>query len=601
MRETTLPDERIDMTTTPCLAVPVLVASLLAVALGLGGAAAAAPPHTAAARDVVHGWAAVGRPVAGATVSVHSPSGRLLARERRSTNVHGTFAVPVRGLPASYRVVVTGGHKHGARWHGHLIAVVRGDKGAVVDLNPVTTVIARYLQAHPSATVARAEDRVEDLLEIPNALAPGDLRISAGEYRDGRLLGAARRPGAFDALTERLARRAGREQPAGQAAVSADDSAGQRLTQSGPALTGIADDVAERMLDELIAGAKDKAKESLTGWLLSALRPGGGGIDPTQAQLRRISEQLQVVNAQLVDIKRLLGQIEGDLKLLGYQAVIDKLPLAQIDHFRNEQAWIANAAAGIDRDHAVTDLTAYVRANLLDAPELFQRAYTGGFDGIKLIPAYGQVALKLGPNYPFFTGADSNKVAAATRYFDSYLVQALDAIVEVRHQDGETQRPADLLARVAGLRATQFKPTYPAVLPSDPVLVDSRSGVMWTSNTPWIKLVEAQQLMATMNARPLKGWSFPSFAELNGLLVDPRGSDACKWLAAHGFYFRFEGNVDCSTGLWTREPGCPVETMRWAVPWLIGDVAKTWCDTTWPGYRSWTLLNRRPAAGERYW
>lgn len=546
------------------------------------GAVAAASTTTNAARTV-YGFVTVAQPVEGATISVYSTSGRLLAREPNATSATGTFAVAVDHLPSRFRIVSSGGR----RFDGRLEATVARRPGEVTDLNPVTTIISRYLRGHSSVSLASAEARVETLLGIPLSLDPDtDLRLSEPDFSGRSFLAAARRAGGLDRLTTRLVRRVG--------------SASRRGFSARPMFPGAAidtEDIAEKLFDELIANAKKKAGDSITGWLLASLKP--GQEDATQAQLKKISAQLEAINQQLVDIKARLGQIEGDLKQLGYQAVIDHLPLAQIDHFENEQTWIASAPASVDRDHAIAELAEYIRGKLTDAPELFQRAYTGGYGGIKLIPAYGQVALKLGPNNPLFTVSDSRKVTLAERYFESYLIQGVDAIVELQHQEGESQRPADLLKNVAEWRKEQFKPTYPQALPNEPVLVDGRTRLMWTTDTQLLSYKNALSYVAAFNSKALKGWGLASAADLRKLVSDTLGAEPCAWVASHGFKFIFEGHVACGS-MWTNEAGCQNENKLFGFPFREGEPGFLYCDN-FPGYRDYVLAVRRLGDGERYW
>ncbi|MDQ3632307.1 MAG: hypothetical protein M3417_13765 [Actinomycetota bacterium] len=108
------------------------------------------------------------------------------------------------------------------------------------------------------------------------------------------------------------------------------------------------------------------------------------------------------------------------------------------------------------------DKAGYIESNLQEAPDLFGRAFTGGFDNTKLVDAYGQVALKKSPNAPFFTPADNSKIFAAYDYYDLYLLQGLDAVVEWKHARGESERPKDLVKEVVDKRKTVYAPAHQA-------------------------------------------------------------------------------------------------------------------------------------------
>lgn len=506
--------------------------------------------------NYVHGFAYLQGPVSGATVSVYAKDGKLLARHAGETEKRGTFFMRVPKLPADYRVVAQGGRHLGKPFRGELRAEVRGDSGDVIHLNPVSTVVSHRVEQRPDVKLDKVENQVKDHLAIPAELDVKDLRVNRRYFNGRAFLRRAKPRGGVKAFSRKLASDVGSgadphaflgaastRAPGGKASTRAPTGAGKASTRA-PAVVG---DPASDLLDSLVKNAGAKVGGNAAGWILAKLS--AGGILPP-SELDKINAQLIAINQQLAEIKVALGEISQDLKQQGYNQIVDTLPLAKIDHVQGELAWLIAHPTSADRNTVINTLvgtattTGYIESNLQDAPELFGRAFTGGFDGTKLVAAYGQVALKKSPNVPFFTPADSGKIFSAYDYYDLYLLQGLDAVVEWMHAKGETDRPKDLVGDVVDKRKTVYAPTLPTRLPADGV-VDTRSRLLWQNQT-FVGLTFKQAVDSLNDLRSGGGdFQLPEPGQFQDLIKDRGGASPCDYLRPRGFDKALMGSQTC--------------------------------------------------------
>jgi hypothetical protein len=173
-------------------------------------------------------WAHVddNMPVAGATVRDYAtarppaswsgqPPARLLVRQSSLPLTERTYRTGVAlleftRLPRAFTVEVTGGQARGRRLPGRFSVVVRNYRsGTVVDINPVTTLIADDVAGQPRlpAPIALARDHAQiyRLLGIPGWEDQVDLRYSARYFDGASYLRAAQRAGGIGRL-DRAAR-----------------------------------------------------------------------------------------------------------------------------------------------------------------------------------------------------------------------------------------------------------------------------------------------------------------------------------------------------------------------------------------------------------
>ena len=475
------------------------------------------PAQRSASPKFVHGWAYAGGPISDARIRVLTTGGKEIADRPAATEKGGTFYIRVRNLPADYRVVVTGGRDGGRPFKGELRTEVRRDSGAAVHLSPVSTVVSHHLASHPAGGPEAAEDRVMRQLQVPAGIDAEDLRLG-NRFFSGRAFvrEARRREGGINELTRKVASDAGAKgtpHPYG-------DTNPIPITSGGPA---------EDFLKSLIDSAAEKLKDEAAGWVLAQLGIGGSGL--TDAELVKINAQLAAISQQLTEIKAQLGEISADLKQLGYDQIVDGLPLSKIDHVQGELKWLAEHPKSTDRQSVIETLVGtssragYIESNLQDVADSFNRAYTGGFDRTKLVDAYGQVALKKSPTLPMFTPKDSQRIFAAYAYYDLYLLQGLDAVVEWKHSRGEKDRPKDLILDVARKRKDVYDKTLPSKLPAEGV-VDSRSSLMWRNVFGRGYFGGTSNAVAGLNrtaANGFKNWTLPSMAQLQSVIIDRGG------------------------------------------------------------------------------
>jgi hypothetical protein len=469
--------------------------------------------------NVVHGFAYANGPVSGATVSVYSPRGKLLARKRGGTEQSGTFFLRAPKLPPDFRVVVTGGSHLGKPFKDELRAEVRGDTSQVVHVSQVSTIASHRLEQNPKAGLNTAESKVKAHLKIPAGLDVGDVRVNRRYFSGRKFHQEAKRRGGTAKLTQATARDAG----SGVSPHPYRDGGkpGARITP-------------QELLDSLVESAKEKVSGDVAGWVLSELSK---SLPLPESELDKINRELMAINAQLTEIKAELGEISKDLKDLGYSQIVAQLPLAEIDHVQNEELWLIAHPTSAERKSVIDDLVrpnGYIETHLQDAPERFNRAFTGGFDQTKLVDAYGQVALKKSPNVPFFTPADNAKVFDAYSYYDLYLLQALNAVVEWRHAKGETDRPKSLIDDVVVKRRTVYEPTRPEKLDPDGVL-DTRSKLQWQNRAHFGLNFRAAAARIQEERQSGLDWEFPGPDTYGALLRDRGGQNPCDYLRPKGF------------------------------------------------------------------
>ena len=473
--------------------------------------------------NVVHGFAYAHGPIVGAQVSVLSDKGKPLARNAAQTEKGGTFFLRVPNLPANYRVVVQGGRHLGKPFKGELRAEVRGDTSEVVHASPVSTVVSHRVAQSPEAGLHKAETQVKRHLSIPAGLAVGDVRLNRRYFSGRAFMREADRHGGTAELAKTTARNAG-------SGADPHPYRGESPSRTAPGASATPDE----LLKSLLESAGSKISGDAAGWVLASLDK---SLPLPESELDKIHRELVAINAQLTEIKAQLGEISQDLKQQGYNEIVDTLPLSKIDHVQGEIIWLITHPTSTDRKSVIETLVGtsakagYIESNLQDSPELFDRAFTGGFDRTKLVDAYGQVALKKSPNAPFFTPADNAKVFAAYDYYDLYLLLGLNSVVEWKHAKGETDRPKDLIEGVVANRKTKYEPTLPEKLDPNGV-IDTRSRRQWLNQANFgLDFKQAAQRIRDYGG----SWNFPSGDDFAGLLKDRGGQNPCDYLRPKGF------------------------------------------------------------------
>ena len=130
---------------------------------------------------------------------------------RGSTGGRGVAVVRLceRRAPRTMRILVSGGSTGSGRFRGTLVVQVRYAGHHAVYANPVSTLVARYLIAHPRRGLATAKRLVRQYLRLPSFFDfAGDM--AATRLFDGsRFLATARAHGGFDRYVARVVSRLG--------------------------------------------------------------------------------------------------------------------------------------------------------------------------------------------------------------------------------------------------------------------------------------------------------------------------------------------------------------------------------------------------------
>ncbi|MGI8506392.1 MAG: hypothetical protein ACR2MK_06225, partial [Solirubrobacteraceae bacterium] len=408
-----------------------LVVPFVALALVMSPHAPAARARPMRAAPAVSGlipvWAYVNGayPVAGGRVVIMAggkPVRQLTPRTSGRTNANGVALVSVRRVPRRFSVIVRGGRAADRRLRGGLRSLTEsGQTLAVVEVNPLTTLVVQLRQQRPRLGLGRASREVKRYFGVPwwadlgQNLRDGPHWFSARAYvRD------VRRYGSIDRLNRAMARRILRGEsgfrrssdPArfSSAVVTAGPSAGTQ-TAAG-ALVG-------KVFKALgKAGAKSVVGGVLGGLLELAK---GAGLDLPKSELEQVQEQLGAIGAQVTQLQGQVAKL--DVRLANSDA--DKLihhsdgVIADIRTATNYLAAVAKASnTPQQREKLAALATQYIRDNLRKAPETLD---------LHLNPevSLGDNAIKatsraLAASSRFFDARQSNEVRAVYDYFATY-------------------------------------------------------------------------------------------------------------------------------------------------------------------------------------
>jgi hypothetical protein len=155
----------------------------------------------------VRGWAYSDAPLKDASITIRTANGdTVVATKKDATTANGTFGTPAK-LPADYRVTVAGGTMGDAVFTGRLVADVDGygPRSGLIQVNPVTTLLAAYRDAHPGQAPAAAQAKVRRFLQLPdgfdvNGSLQGDNPLFSGAEFDRQ----AQAAGGIQPFVERL-------------------------------------------------------------------------------------------------------------------------------------------------------------------------------------------------------------------------------------------------------------------------------------------------------------------------------------------------------------------------------------------------------------
>ena len=290
----------------------------LAVALAAPLSASAAAPALQRARVDGYVFVASGAPVVHARLRVTTLAGAPLAGSGVSGK-NGTFALRVASaaLPARFVVVSVGGRARGAAAPTLRAVVVAGGAGpgALVHVNPATTLAAEVARRHPAWSYAAAAARVKHYLRLPRRATLGrTMHWDSGLFDGAAFVRQARPVAGFTAFVRSSAAEIDthptRSRSFRGAVPARSKAAAARRTQSAARsadvgttiLTNIAGNVGGAVAKATIGDALSSAGLSNVANFL--------GLGNQSEQLAGIASQLAAVSGQLSQINTTVDAIQ---------------------------------------------------------------------------------------------------------------------------------------------------------------------------------------------------------------------------------------------------------------------------------------------------
>ncbi len=389
-------------------------------------------------------WAYVnGRtPVAGAPVVLMRKAGnrwRTLSGPRRRTNSFGVALLCVRQVPRSFTVQVRGGRAGGRKLAGSLRLEVSGYRrdDSVLEVNPLTTLVAYMTRIHPRMRHARARALIKHYYRIPAWADLGaDMRDSRW-FDAGAYLRAVRHYGSVSALNRAVAIRIFR---GGRAPRPATLSYAARASVPGrpdARIGSFFDKPLPQRIKEIFSSLRATTKETLKGavvesalgWVLDMGRlVTGTGPDPGSPE--HIAEQFKLVREQLSALGEQVTQLHGKVDELS-QAIAgsdasrllhqsDTL-LASIDHASGEIEYLARLSPTDAGYNDFADkLSFYIETKLTDGPRLFKHMLN---PTIALADNAIKATSRALGQKRFFDARDSKLVDSVYNYYAVYQTQ----------------------------------------------------------------------------------------------------------------------------------------------------------------------------------
>jgi hypothetical protein len=526
-----------------------LLLAALTIALAAAGPASAQPSSTAAQPAVVAVWALADgdTPLAGAHVRILK-DGAVLRQDngtrREVTSRGGVSLLDLRRLPRRFIVEVVPRQRLG----GTFRALVRRHRaGAVVHVNPVTTLIAEVLTAHRRRgrviSFARAHREVLRFLRIPHWHDHADLRYSDKAFDGDTYLRAARKAGGVAALNRRLVQRVLRDEGRRHFRPTRGKA---RAASLGPEAF-VENAFANLLTFAAKTGGEVAAKkggEVALGWLLAGF---GLNDDLVPQQLTEIRSALDALGKQLTEV-------QGDVALAQLSGLVaqTKDTIADIDHAANSLDAVAKIADGDKTKGKYAQMAVdYIGTKLIDAPEFLDLSLGSNAplaEGI-IKSASRLVKDRTGR---FFEGIDSARARSIYDYYATYEARLAILLTEYYHARPEIYSPQtteDEVIRLRSLVVAQAQSVKPPV-PSGTV-VDTQTGLMWTQRFKSHSLFEFARLSPSSRSLegdllwradkfglpdlPFTNWSLPTPEQVKRLIAG--WSNTCcslGWLQTEG-------------------------------------------------------------------
>jgi hypothetical protein len=255
------------------------------------------------------------------TISAGRPIPEAIAHR---TSGSGYFFGSVSRSAATSRLIVSahGGRRAGQLFVGTLSAVVEHPThGSFAYLNPVSTLIARYVQTHPSQSTARATRMVYRFLKLPADVPLSTYQTRTALFDGAVFLAAAQKSGGFDAYVSSLVKQL--SDPAARHPFrGAPRNDPDLLTSVG---TSIAGAIAGRIFQSLESTACAGAGQLES--FLSDL-----GQCPSQNQDAQIQTQLDGMKTQIAQLSSQVTSLKQDLTTLNWDLIFGASALLDIEN-----------------------------------------------------------------------------------------------------------------------------------------------------------------------------------------------------------------------------------------------------------------------------
>jgi hypothetical protein len=529
----------------------VIRGGLLLAAMGTALAAAATPlvpSASAASPAVVAVWALADgdTPLAGARVRILKGDAVLRqdnGTRREVTSRAGVSLLDLRRLPRRFTVEVVPRQRLG----GTFRALVRRHRaGAVVHVNPVTTLIANVLTAHRrrgrAISPARVRREVFRFLGIPHWHDHADLRYSDKAFDGDTYLRAARKAGGVAALNRSLVQRV------------LEDEERRRFRQrrkNARASAGPEEFVEKAFFNLLSFAGKSAGEvaakrggEAVLGWLLAGF---GLNDDLVPQQLTEIRSSLDAIGKQLTALK-------NNVVLAGFSTLVHQTdPTIGEIKYAAEQLDVIAALPQGDKTKAgyTQELIEYIGSRLRDAPNILNEALD---PGAPLADNLIRAASRLVENGTgrFFEQVDSAQARSVYDYFAAHQTRLAILLTEYYHARPDVYSPQTTETLVTSLhskvvaQAQSVKPPVPSG-----AVVDTETGLMWTQRFKPHSLYEFARISQSsiswqgrlswvadkfgLPDLPFTNWSLPTPEQVDRLIAG--WSNSCcslGWLQTEG-------------------------------------------------------------------
>ena len=532
-----------------------LLLAALTLALAAAGPASAQPSANAAQPALVAVWALADgdTPLAGAHVRILK-GGAVLRQDngtrREVTSRGGVSLLDLRRLPRRFTVEVVPRQRLG----GTFRALVRRHRaGAVVHVNPVTTLIAGVLTAHRRRgrviSFARAHREVFRFLRIRHWHDHADLRYSDRAFDGDTYLRAARKAGGVAALNRRLVQRVLRDEGRRHFRPTRANprAAGNKRASSAAALsveTAFASLLKFAAVQAGEVAAKQGAEAAL-GWVLAAF-----GLKEDL-----VAKQLTEIQSALDDIGKQLTALKTDIVLANFSTLVHETDqtIGEINHAANQLDHLARVPQDDKTKGAFAQtIIDYIGSHLLDAPEILNENLNPGAP-LADNPIKAASRVVKDQTGRFFENVDSAQAKSVYDYFAYYQTRLAILLTEYYHARPDIYSPQTTEAEVNRLhsyvvaQAQSVKPPVPSG-----TVIDTQTGLMWTqrfrphSLSDFVRIspssiYPSQGQLVWINDKfgltdfPFLNWSLPTSEQVDRLIAG--WSNSCcslGWLQTEG-------------------------------------------------------------------